>query len=423
MTSGLILRRKTKVSAGGKKKSKIKDKKPKDNSGIQIKELGCLYRIALLHDNQELSVNEYLREVVNLIPTAFDFPDEIAAWIVFGDFAVNTSVPDYTESDLATDIWLYGERVGVLKILAERSDVFVDRHKNFLETVARAVATHIARLQAEEELRARQERLKIHYLATFEGIVVHDNGIIIDINPAFVEMFGFSREELIGNSVYIIANQDSLEVMQKNVITGHQEPYEAVCRKKNGQIIHTEIIAKEYHYEGRKIRVAAFRDVSTQKKTISSLEETRARLLTEQITLRKKNIALKEVLEKIEEEKQQIKKRLQSNVDSIIMPVIHNLKVRLDDNHRRYIDLLEDSLTDITAPFIDTLETNFRKLSPREIEICNLIKSGRSSKDIAAILGISYQTVDKQRTSIRRKLKISGQAINLESYLKTITTK
>jgi len=67
------------------------------------------------------------------------------------------------------------------------------------------------------------------------------------------------------------------------------------------------------------------------------------------------------------------------------------------------------------------LEKNFAELTPREIEICNLVKDGLTCKDIAGVYDISEQTVIKHRKKIRKKLGIGGQKINLISYLKSMS--
>lgn len=59
-------------------------------------------------------------------------------------------------------------------------------------------------------------------------------------------------------------------------------------------------------------------------------------------------------------------------------------------------------------------------MSPRESEICSMVKNGLTSKDIARTLGISTQTVLKQRKHIRKKLGINNSPINLTSYLKSL---
>lgn len=87
---------------------------------------------------------------------------------------------------------------------------------------------------------------------------------------------------------------------------------------------------------------------------------------------------------------------------------------------REYADLLKQALTDVTSDFTHTLESRFQSLSPREIEVCNLIRSGYSTKQIAGTLKTSLDTVKNQRKAIRRKLGISKTDANLESLLRSL---
>ena len=59
-------------------------------------------------------------------------------------------------------------------------------------------------------------------------------------------------------------------------------------------------------------------------------------------------------------------------------------------------------------------------LTPREIKICDLIRNGFTSKEIADFLHIAFNTVEAHRTHIRKKLNISSQKINLTSFLNTM---
>ena len=56
-------------------------------------------------------------------------------------------------------------------------------------------------------------------------------------------------------------------------------------------------------------------------------------------------------------------------------------------------------------------------LTPKEVQICNMIKRGLSSKEIAAFLGISIFTVGRHRHNIRKKIKITNKKDNLNTFL------
>jgi len=60
------------------------------------------------------------------------------------------------------------------------------------------------------------------------------------------------------------------------------------------------------------------------------------------------------------------------------------------------------------------------RLTPREIEVCDLIREGLPSKKIARALSISLKTVEKHRDNIRKKLGIANRRINLTPFLQSL---
>jgi len=56
-------------------------------------------------------------------------------------------------------------------------------------------------------------------------------------------------------------------------------------------------------------------------------------------------------------------------------------------------------------------------LTPREIQVADLIRNGRSNKEIAALLFLSVGTVEFYRDRIRNKLDIKNKKTNLRAYL------
>ncbi len=145
--------------------------------------------------------------------------------------------------------------------------------------------------------------------------------------------------------------------------------------------------------------------------------QARRRLLAEQSALQEKNIALREVLAGIRDEKKELGRRIVSNVEKIVMPLLYALEQELPQEQRKYVELLKGSLEDITLPFADRLSKDFASLTPTEIRICNLIGRGLSTKDIARLQHVSPATVNKHREHIRRKLGITNKDVNLAAYL------
>ena len=150
-----------------------------------------------------------------------------------------------------------------------------------------------------------------------------------------------------------------------------------------------------------------------EKNYTKSLEET-LKKRTQEIT--QKNIALGEILGRLEIEKKQVQDNIIANVENLLLPVIQKLKIEGDS--QKYLDLLKKNIEELTSPFGLKLTGKKYKLSPREIEICNMIKSGLASKEISKLLNISLRTIEKHRDNIRNKLGITKNDANLSSFLK-----
>ena len=116
--------------------------------------------------------------------------------------------------------------------------------------------------------------------------------------------------------------------------------------------------------------------------------------------LEHKNIALSEVLGQIELEKKQIKDNVIANVENLLLPIIQKLILKRES--RNYVQMLRKNLQELTSSFGAKLTNKKAKLTSREIEICNMVKNGITSKEIASLLNISFLTIEKHRINIRK---------------------
>lgn len=149
------------------------------------------------------------------------------------------------------------------------------------------------------------------------------------------------------------------------------------------------------------------------------VHDTNRKLNIERKALQEANLALRAVLARIEEEKKEIYKDVQANIDKIIMPILHEVELHLSPQQKQYAELLKTSLESITSPFVSQLSKSFLHLTATEIAICNLIRSGMQTKEIAEIRRVSVGTINRHREHIRRKLKITNSDINLMTYLQS----
>jgi DNA-binding CsgD family transcriptional regulator len=128
---------------------------------------------------------------------------------------------------------------------------------------------------------------------------------------------------------------------------------------------------------------------------------------------------MKEILRQIKSEKKDIERQFVNNVEKIILPIVDKLKWSASSIEVGYLNLIEINLREIASPFLSTLSAKYSKLTPREVEVCNMIKNGLSSKEIANLLSISTLTVHRYREFIRRKLGITNKDVGMQTFLNT----
>jgi len=159
--------------------------------------------------------------------------------------------------------------------------------------------------------------------------------------------------------------------------------------------------------------------IATRVSAELELQETNKQLSLERKALQESNTALKTVLARIEEEKQEIYKNIRTNVDRIVMPIIDGLSLELPPIQKKYLEMMQANLEEITSPFIRHLSSSYYSLTAAEIAICNMIRNGLRTKEISRVRGVSSATINRHRENIRRKLKITNSDVNLATYLQS----
>jgi PAS domain S-box-containing protein len=133
------------------------------------------------------------------------------------------------------------------------------------------------RKQVEADLRASEERLQSFFDATFESVVIHDRGKILDVNYATEALYGYSRAELIDHSVLEVTAPCSQELIQRRAQFPSDQPFEAIGLRKDGTTFVAEVSAKSISYQGRLARVAGVRDITDRKQAEEALRQSETR--------------------------------------------------------------------------------------------------------------------------------------------------
>ncbi len=159
--------------------------------------------------------------------------------------------------------------------------------------------------------------------------------------------------------------------------------------------------------------------IATRIASDLELQEANQQLTLEREALQESNTALRIVMARIEQEKQEIYRDINMNVEKILIPILQALAPQLSQAQSKYIEILQTNLEEITSPFINKLSRVYASMTPTEIGICNMIRNGMQTKEIAEARGVSKATINRHREKIRRKLNITNQDVNLATFLQS----
>jgi PAS domain S-box-containing protein len=134
------------------------------------------------------------------------------------------------------------------------------------------------RKQAETSLQESEERFRCLSEATSEGIIIHEQCIILDTNQALAQMSGYEIEELIGKNGLELLTPESQNVVLERIQTADQNPYEAIALRKDGSQFPVELQGKTIPYQNQLVRVVAIRDITARKQTEEALRQARDKI-------------------------------------------------------------------------------------------------------------------------------------------------
>jgi DNA-binding CsgD family transcriptional regulator len=134
------------------------------------------------------------------------------------------------------------------------------------------------------------------------------------------------------------------------------------------------------------------------------------------------NAALKVLLKHREKDKKDVEEKVVANVKKLVLPYAEKLNnSRLNDRQIVYLNIIKSNLEDIITPFLHQLSSKYSDLTPSEIQVAELVKEGKTTKEIAELLNSSTGTIDFHRNNLRKKLGLRNTKTNLRSFLLALT--
>lgn len=280
------------------------------------------------------------------------------------------------------------------------------------------------RRKAARDLQNSEATLKSVLKAAPVGIgLFNDKDGLKWSNDRLSELTGYTREELVKlppEQIFLTIEEfrRMQEVGTGNLSTLGFGILETRWRRKDGQAVDVIVNLTRVDPERRESDlVFTVMDITARKATENALRQTTTELKSERAALNDKNAALKEVLEHLEREKAVFKQRVWDDIEKELLPFLDSMKQFSPPELQTQIDVVADDLKTLMSQDVDEFQIRYARLTPREREICDLIKDGKSSKEISDLLNVSLPTVHKHRERIRRKLKIMNKDVNLNTYL------
>ena len=269
------------------------------------------------------------------------------------------------------------------------------------------------------------ETARFHALATqsLEWIWETDaQGKFIYCSPSCKALYGYAPLELLGrNAIETLIPPEDREGQRKIIeeIRQSGKPRKGVRRRamrKDGTVIPIET-----HFlpvlSGKTVR--GLRGIS---RDISEMLLLELRLEHKAMELTEVNNALSLLLHQRAQASAEHERRIHNNLQRLVLPYLEKIQTRCKDEELAlHLRVAVANLQKITSTFSQTLSTRLDGLTPRELEVAELIKQGRSTKQIATILDLSSRTVEFYRDKLRIKLGIKSKKTNLRSYLSSLT--
>jgi PAS domain S-box-containing protein len=215
--------------------------------------------------------------------------------------------------------------------------------------------------------------------AVFEGIVVHDNGVIVDANESFATLFGYGVDEVIGMRVMDFIVPESRGVVSESVAHMSEVPYGALGRRKDGSSVPIEIRAKKHNVGGKTLRLTAISDISARKKG----EQARVLYLASERAVRMRDEFLSVVSHELKTPLTNIKLQTQIAMRGFKRGDISALAPERVRNFIEQTDRQTDKLIRLVEEILDVSRISAGKLTihKEELDLVNLVQEVISAFD------------------------------------------
>jgi PAS domain S-box-containing protein len=236
-------------------------------------------------------------------------------------------------------------------------------------------------------------------------------------NRAFEESLGLTKEHIIGKTAQeILPEKIAREhhLKELHILKGSaSKPFETSCIYPD-ETEHDFLVLKALFYN----KDGSVGGIIGTEMDITERKRTQLQLESHSEELENTNTALRVLLKQVHENKTEMESKILDNFARLVAPYLDNLEENLaNTTQQEYIKIIKENIKKITSSFSITLSSSYLGLSPREIQVADLVRHGRTNKEAARILNISINAVEFHRNNLRKKLGIQNRKVNLRTHL------
>ncbi len=282
------------------------------------------------------------------------------------------------------------------------------------------------RIEMEKSLRESEERFRTIFESAQDCIYIKNlNYEYVFVNPCIEKLFGVSSKDILGKKNEELCLRDVEPEIRENdrkVLDGDIVEGE-YSRVINGSLLTFNFIKTPIRDSSGNVTglCGIARDITERKRFEEQLLAKESELAQQARYLEEMNITLNVLLDSREKEKKQAQEAVVSRVRKIIYPYLEKIESSdLDDENRIYLSIVKANLDELLSPYTNPLSQHYLNFTPMEMRIADLIRQGKTTKEISTMLKVSAFAISFHRSNIRKKCGLLKAKKNLSAYLNTI---
>lgn len=249
---------------------------------------------------------------------------------------------------------------------------------------------------------------------------VDEEGRFVDANDAFLSVLDKGVEAVLGITCDELLPAEFCDWLRHSSETQESSPNLEIEIRGAGQPRQLMATIVPCVVNGSLTRFGLCTDITEHHSLRAELELSQASLHEHAVSLEERNVALRVILDQRAQDRADLERRIIQNVRTLVEPPVKRLLAHLGNTpEATQLEMIQQSILEITQSKrrIGSVSLEHAEFTPREVQILNMIRLGKSTDEMAAALFVSSATIAYHRQNIRRKLGLFGKGTRLRTYL------